>query len=324
MFLADPMVEGEEASDWIEVESFVDSGPSDRHFLWSSSSGEISFGPAIRYPDGHIVQHGAVPPHGARVTVTGYRHGGGSTGNVGPGTLVVLPSPVPDVERVENIMPARGGVDGETIDNAKLRGPEILRRGHRAVTRNDYESLVAESDPSIARVRCLAPSHSGGPVRVLIVPHVGLAPGMVVLDDLALPDWMFYGVQSTLEERRVLGVEVEVGTPHYQGASVAVLLKVRPGRPEEAVRMRAVEAIYGLLDPVVGGLDGRGWPFDLDLTVGSVYRMLESIDGVERVDEVVLFDHDLRTGERTGPGRARIQLAPDTLFLSARHNVVVQ
>ena len=51
--------------EWTEVTDFVDSHRDDRHFAWDSFTGEIRFGPLIRYPDGSMRQHGAIPPEGA-------------------------------------------------------------------------------------------------------------------------------------------------------------------------------------------------------------------------------------------------------------------
>ena len=47
-------------------------------------------------------------------------------GNVGRGTLTVLKSSIPYVDTVANRRAATGGVEPESIDNAKLRGPQSL------------------------------------------------------------------------------------------------------------------------------------------------------------------------------------------------------
>ena len=150
------------------------SGPFDNHVVWDGASGEIRFGPAIRYPDGTTRRRGAAPPAGAEVSVTGYRTGGGATGNVGAGTVVVLRSEVTGVVSVSNSTPGFGGVDGETIDNLLRRGPLALRTGQQAVTSEDYERLAAEAEPSIARVCCLPPVESGT-IRLLAVPCIRTA-----------------------------------------------------------------------------------------------------------------------------------------------------
>ena len=62
---------------------------------------------------------------------------------------------------MENLRPAQGGVDGETLDQAKVRGPLLLRARSRAVTAEDYEALAREAAPEVARVRCM-PAGDGG------------------------------------------------------------------------------------------------------------------------------------------------------------------
>lgn len=309
---------------WEEVTDFSTSGPTDRHYTWDDASGAIRFGPRVRYPDGSVVQHGAIPPETSEIRVTGYRHGGGSQGNLGAGTLTSLRRSIPYVSRVTNLRPARGGVDGETVENAKLRGPMTLRTGGRAVTASDYERLTREASTEVARARCLPPAEAGGPVRLLVVPQVRARPDELHLDDLALADDLVAEISAHLDPRRVLGTIVEVGTPYYQGVTVAALVRVLPGRPADLVRQRTLDLLYRHIHPLVGGPDGTGWPDDTDLNAAGLSQLVESIEGVDRVDELLLFEYDLRTGTRHGPARERIRLDENSLFLSAAHQVVVR
>jgi predicted phage baseplate assembly protein len=311
-------------SEWTEVSDFVKSGPSDRHFVWDSNTGEVRFGPSIRYPDGTLRQHGAIPPEGAQIVATNYRWGGGALGNVGAGTLTGLRSAIPYVSSVENLEPATGGVDAETVENAKRRGPQSLRSGSRAVTVTDFERLAVEADSSIARVRCLPPTTPGDPVRLLIVPAIEGPPEMLRLDDFALPEEMIERVSSYLDARRILGTTVEIGTPFYQGVTIAALIAARPGRPPSVVRDRAMATLYHYLNPLSGGPDGHGWAFDADLNSANVFQVLEAVEGVDRVDEVLFFEYDLRNHERVGFGKELVKLGADSLFLSTNHQVVVR
>jgi predicted phage baseplate assembly protein len=311
-------------TDWTEVSDFARSTPSDAHFTWDSTTGQIRFGPLIRYPDGSTRQHGAVPPEGAQIVVTRYRWGGGSVGNVGAGTLTGLRTAIPYVSGVQNLAPATGGVDAETVENAKRRGPQSLRTGSRAVTVSDFERLAVEADPRIARVRCLPPQVAGDPIRLLIVPAIEGPAEMLQLDDFALPDEMIERVSANLDERRILGTSIEIGTPYYQGVTIATLVVARPGRPTSLVRDRATHALYRYLNPLTGGSDGHGWTFDADLNSASVFQMLEAVEGVERVEEVLFFEYDLRNHERVGFGKELVKLGADSLFLSTNHQVVVR
>ena len=318
------IVDGDAAEVWEEVPNFVGSGPEDHHFTWNSTTGEVRFGPLIRYPDGTTRQHGAVPREGSLVVATGYRFGGGSDGNVGPGTLIDMRTSLPYVDRVENIFGAIGGVDAEPVDNAKRRGPHVLRAGGRAVTAEDFERLAAEADPAIARVRCLPPEQTGRPIRLLLVPHVERPGELLELDDFALGDAMIARVTAHLDERRILGTAIEIGTPYYQGVTIAALLAARPGRPITLVRERALATLYRYLNPLTGGPHGTGWPFDADLNAANVFQLLEAVEGVERVEEVLFFEHDLRNHERVGFGKDLVKLSRDSLFLAANHQVVVR
>ena len=313
-----------EASDWEEVADFTASGPTDRHYVLDGATGTVSFGPAVRYPDGTTRQHGAIPPDGAEIRMTGYRQGGGAAGNVGTGTLTVLRTSISYIDRVTNLAPATGGVDAETAQNAKLRGPLSLRTGQRAVTVRDFERLTLEASTEVARVRCLPPETPTEPVRLLVVPHLRADPELHQLDDFALSDPLVGVITAHLEPRRLLGTTVTVGTPFYQGVTVAALVQALPGRPPTLVRQRALDVLFRYINPLTGGVDGEGWPFDVDLNAAPIAEMLEAIEGVERVEEVLLFEYDLRTGRRYGSGRELIRLDRQSLFLSAHHQVVVR
>jgi predicted phage baseplate assembly protein len=315
---------GTESSEWTEVTDFVDSTHNDHHFAWDSSTGEIRFGPLIRYPDGGIRQHGAIPPEGAELRLTSYRTGGGAAGNVGSGTLTGMRSAIPYVNGVTNLAPSSGGVDAETVENAKRRGPQSVRAGGRAVTVSDFERLTGEADSRVARVRCLAPEQPGDPVRLFVVPNVKRRAESLVLDDFALPDDMIARIAGYLDERRVLGSTIEIGTPYYQGVTVASLVSAQPGRPASLVRDRCQRALYDYINPISGGADRQGWSFDSDLNSATVFQVLEAVEGVEKVDEVLFFEYDLRNHERMGFGKELVKLSPDSLFLSTNHQVVVQ
>jgi predicted phage baseplate assembly protein len=306
--------------EWEEVDDFSASGPGDLHFVVEDGSGTVHFGPNVRYPDGTWRQHGAVPPAGAEVIMPTYRHGGGSGGNVGAGTLTSLRSTVAFVDRVTNIEPASGGADAEPVAEAKKRGPLCLRTSERAVTPRDFERLVIESSTEVARVRCLGPAKVGGPVRLLVVPRVRRSPDSQAIDDFALSDGLVERVAKYLEPRRLLGATVEISTPYYQGVTVATHLHASPTASDQVmarIRSDALEVLYSWVNPLVGGFDGEGWPWDTDLNAASLTELLERLPGVERVDEVLLFECDLRCGERYGQAKQVLRLDERSLFLSA-------
>ncbi len=309
---------------WTTVEHFGASSPTDRHVVVDATTGEFHFAPAVREPDGSMRHFGAVPPKGAHLRVPGYRVGGGTAGNVARGAISVLRSSVPYVARVDNREAATGGVDGESVENAKLRAPGQLRLQERAVTAGDYERIARRAAPSAARIACLpAVAGEAGAVRVLVVPDaVRDEGGRLRFEQLVPGERMLARIAAELDERRLLGTRLVVRPPDYQGVTVVARLTVRAGDDTDRVRETALAVLFRHLDPLRGGADGSGWPFGRAVRYGEVFAVLQQAAADATVDELRLFPADPVTGRRGAPSE-RIGIAPDALVFSYRHQVVV-
>jgi len=316
--------DGDGWQEWRLVRHFAASEPADPHFQLDAATGEISFGPAVRTPDGGLRQHGAVPGKGATLRVRNYRTGGGRIGNVARGALNVLRTSIPYVAQVENREAARGGVDAETLEEAKRRAPVALRAQDRAVTARDYEELARRAAPDTARIRCLPVDEAGaGAVRVLVVPQAVPDPGgRLRFEQLVPGDDLLRRVTRHLDERRPIGIRLAVGPPFYQGVTVVATVHAFGSAETERVRLAALDALHAHLDPLTGGADARGWPFGRPLQAGEVFAVLQRVPGVELVDEVRLHAADPLTGKR-GDAVDRIDLDASALVFSYDHKVRV-
>ncbi|MGV9266153.1 putative baseplate assembly protein [Kitasatospora sp. NPDC003701] len=308
---------------WEVVEHFGRSGPADRHVRVDATTGEFAFPPVLREADGTLRPCGAVPAKGARIRVARYRTGGGPAGNVSRGAVSVLRSSVPYVARVVNREAARGGVAGETIDNAKLRAPETLRMQERAVTAEDYEIIARQAAPSVRRVRCLPDRDAGaGAVRVLVVPDaVADEGGRLRFEQLIPSDQVLARITTALDERRLIGTRLLVEPPFYQGVTVVARLSA-PAGDADRVRDAALDALYRHLDPLRGGPDGTGRPFGRPVQYGELFGVLQRAVGEVVVEEIRLFAADPVTGRRGAPVD-RIDVGAGALVFSYQHQVVV-
>ncbi|MFI6470674.1 putative baseplate assembly protein [Streptomyces sp. NPDC050516] len=317
---------GEGWEEWELVGDFASSGPFDRHFTLDAATGEIAFGPSVRQPDGTVRQFGAVPIKGAAIRASRYGTGGGRSGNVARGSIQVLRSSIPYISRVENREAARGGVDGETVEEAKTRAPIALRAQERAVTARDYEELARRAAPETARIACLAAdaAESGdNAVRVLVVPQaVPDRGGRLRFEQLVPGDELLGRVTTFLDDRRPLGTRLAVGPPFYQGVTVVATLHAFRAAKADHVRDEALNALYSYLDPLTGGAHGTGWPFGRPLRAGEIFAALQRVPGVELVDEVLLHPADPLTGRR-GDATDRIELSPSALLFPFDHRVRV-
>ncbi|MFI5794627.1 putative baseplate assembly protein [Streptomyces sp. NPDC051677] len=316
------VADGSDWSQWHRVDDFAHSGPGDRHLTLDPNSGRIDFGPAVREPDGTIRYYGAVPAKGAPVRIRAYRTGGGSPGNVATGTLRMLRTSLPFVARAENRRAAVGGVDGESVESAKVRGPMTLSTLYRAVVPHDYEVLAREVAPDAARVACV-PAGEGeeGGVRLLLVPAVRSDDqGRLHFDDLVPPRETLRALADYLDQRRPIGTRLVVEPPYYQGVTVVASVLAAPGAAADPVRTAALAALYGYFNPITGGPSGQGWPFGRPIHAGEVYAVLQRVPGVDLVEDVRLFPADPVTGQRAEPV-TRIVLDPHALVFSYEHQL---
>jgi predicted phage baseplate assembly protein len=310
---------------WMEVSDFSTSSANDRHYTLDSNTGEIRLGPALPQPDGSVRRYGALPPKGALMVMSSYRYGGGQVGNVGTGAITVLQTPIPYVDRIRNRRPASGGRDGESLESAKMRVPGHLRSLQRAVTAKDFEYLTEQAAPGqVGRVYCLQPPLTQrGENKVLVIPAIPVIGGFIAPESLELPSDTRDLIQSYLDERRMLSTTLEVTTPAYQWVETEVTIAAAQHYDFERVRGRVEARLFNFLNPLNGGMDGKGWPIGRDLLVSDVMAALIAVEGVHFVRSVKLYpiQYENRQFRRLADTQA-IPLSSDGVIVSYQHNVV--
>ncbi|MDA8116372.1 MAG: putative baseplate assembly protein [Actinomycetota bacterium] len=309
--------------EWEAVTDFSQSGPDSPHFIFDISSSEVIFGPAVRDADGRLKSYGAVPAKDAPIRIRRYQSGGGRRGNVQARSITLLKNPIPFVARVENRISATGGVDGEDLEEAKIRGPISLKSLARAVTADDYEVLSREAAPEMARIHCIPTQREGGEgsVTVLVVPAVDTdSAGRIDFGSLAPNEQSLRAISQYLDERRTVGARVMIEPPNYQGVTVVAMLKATNTADPDRVLRDAEERVYRFLSPLEGGPDGTGWPLGRTLHAGEVFAQLQSVPGVLEVSDVRLFIADPISGTRSAATQ-KVEIGPDTLLYPFEHQI---
>jgi predicted phage baseplate assembly protein len=313
---------------WTEVDDFADSHADDYHYTLDSLNGRLQFGPLVREPNqlkervyqrsrtqtrdsapllssevGTVSlerQHGAIPPRGSGLRMVGYRTGGGQQGNVQRHTLHVVKTAVPYVAQVTNHLPAANGADAESLDDAVLRVPRLLRTRDRAVTPEDFEALTHQAGQG-AVARTLCPLHhqpTSGQVEVVVVPQantsgidrkLGMHP-----QEFTLTPPLQEQILTYLDERRLLGVNVTLHEPNYVGVSVQVEVglaaEYQHPQAQQTVLHRLQTSLYRFLNPLTGGPQGTGWPFGTPLYTSDIVSLVQGCEGVRYLGTVLLFE----------------------------------
>jgi predicted phage baseplate assembly protein len=312
---------------WDQVDSFEHSGRSDRHFQLDTARGEVRFGPAIRQPDGGWRRYGGVPPGGAILRMSRYRHGAGSAGNVAPRALSILPRPVAGIESATNPTAATGGIEPESLASARERARLEIRARTRAVTVEDFERLTLAASPQVARAVCVGPDESdpGRPVRVHVLPRIEPADRLLEGDELIPDADLMAQLAATLDEFRVLGTSIKLLPVRLRGVSIVADVRASPRADLDRVQHDVAHALYVYLNPLIGGSPAgpsEGWPLGRGLNLGELFGIVYGIPGVEFVNILRMYETNVRTGQQAPqPTDSRVVLAPDELIASGRHIV---
>ncbi|WPB55021.1 putative baseplate assembly protein [Xylophilus sp. GOD-11R] len=170
----------------------------------------------LRFGDG---VNGRAPAE-AETLVARLRVGNGVAGNVGAEAIAHVVAPwAGDVLRVRNPLPARGGVDGLSVQKARLDAPHAFRRQERAVTPADY-AAVAERAPGVQRAVATRRWTGSWHTLFISVDRRGEA-ALPAAEESALLDFV--------ERFRLAGHDVEIDAPSYVALDIGLHVCTLPG-----------------------------------------------------------------------------------------------
>jgi len=210
-----------------------------------------------------------------------YRIGVGRPGNIGAEGLahVVTPAPLPvgwpTIQAVRNPLPARDGIDPETIEEVRRHAPAAVRAvQYRAVTEDDYRRAALTLDGVASAVASFRWTGSWYTVFVGIDPvdtgnAIVDARGLVHLDE-----GFRLQVLDGLTRYRLAGYDLEIRAARYVPLDVELQLCVTYGYFAGDVSHAAALALQRLFDPA-------GLSFGQPVYLSRLYATVEGIDGVE-------------------------------------------
>jgi hypothetical protein len=253
-------------------------------FTADRDSGEICFGDGL---------HGARPPENAIIRVN-YDYGGGLRGNVGIDEIKKCPALANGI-KVTNPIPAWGGDEAETTEEAEKNISQWLRHRDRLVSALDFKEITLRT-PGIetGRVEVLplfqpdlgAHGMTGieGVVTVMVIPTYD-----TVHPRTPEPDRLFLDtVCNYLDPRRLVTTELYVRGPDYVPIWVSAGIEVVAGMDVPVVRENVKEALHTFLSPLTGGFGAGGWPLQNPVEKAELSAAVTRVDGVAKVNAVLL------------------------------------
>lgn len=271
---------------WHQVEDFHGSKSSSRHFMLDAITGEITFG------DG---KQGKIPPIGLdNIMALCYQTHSSVMGNIATDRITVMRNPsgeLANIKSLSNFEAAAGGSKAESVEQVKLRGPQIIKHRERAVTCEDYEWLAREASSEIAQARCLAG------LNRLAIAEPGWVTVVITPQSTALKPYPTPGLLRTVEdhlERHAFaslqaGKQIYVKGPEYiETTIVADVVATEPENADE-VELEIILALETFLHPLNGGPESDGWQLGRDVFLSEVYTVIEAVQGVNYVRRLDLL-----------------------------------
>ncbi|MCP4329286.1 MAG: putative baseplate assembly protein [Alphaproteobacteria bacterium] len=217
---------------------------------------------------------GARPEPGTGFMAT-YRVGNGRAGNVGAEAIAHIVSPHTAIIGVRNPLPARGGVEPESIDDVRQRAPSAFRIQERAVTPADYAAVTerhAEVQMAAATFRWSGSWHT---VFLTIDRFAGLA----VDQDFEAE------IRNHVERYRMAGYDLEVDGPHFVPLDIEMDICVSPDylRSDVGRELLNVLGSRALPDGRVGLFHPDKFVFGETVYVSPIYAAAQAVAGVDSV-----------------------------------------
>jgi len=253
-------------------------------------------------------QYGAIPPKGSIIQMVKYRTGGGFRGNVQRGSIQIAKSAIPYVASLTNHLSAYNGADAESLDDVAIRVPQMLKTRDRAVNQEDFEYLtMLAGEGTVARVLCtpVKRKEDAGIVKLLIVPRVrtvGIEQGEgIAPEEFVLTPQLSDRILNYLDERKMLGVQIQLESPKYVGVCVQTEITLETAYSNPQVQQDIINQLkvmlYRFLNPITGGVQGKGWEFGRPVYPSDIVKLLQNFQGVRFLGTVQLFELHYENGE---------------------------
>jgi hypothetical protein len=265
---------------WEATHDLLGNNESDTNFVVEVEGDGASY---LRFGDG---VSGERPEEGTKFLAT-YRVGNGIEGNVGADAithLVTSDAGISDKEIVgiSNPIPARGGLDPETIEEVRRNAPGSFRIQQRAVTPADYEEITTRRDVvercNLDVQRAAATLRWTGSWHTVFV-NADRFGGAAVDEDFET------SLRRCLERYRMAGQDLEVEGPIYVPLEIELAVCVKRDYFFEDVQSALLEIFSNRVRPngTLGVFHPDNFTFGQPVYSSALVAAAQSVAGVDSV-----------------------------------------
>ena len=251
---------------WTLVDNFLFSAATDTHYTIRVDNNDVA---TLTFGDGV----NGLMPVGSMTVV--YKTGGGSAGNVSPGSITELQSTILDSLgnlvnlTATNVNTASGGLDRESNESIKLRAPLSIRNPTSSIARTDFEDNALRL-PSVGRALMQTTNEDSSILDnsgvLYIVPVTGaVVPSGTLLEVVRL---QFDGdTQARPPFSKPLAFNLSVKSASYVDFVITAKIFLKKSVQSPAAVAAAIRAaMANFFAPIVSDAD---WASKLGVEVGA-------------------------------------------------------
>lgn len=213
---------------WTEVDNFLESGPTDKHYTVEVDQNDRA---TIRFGDGN---QGLIPQ--GTITV-GYKTGGGAEGNVEQNQIKIVEEKFQDhlgnpvTVTCNNALKATGGAPRMSVETARQEAPVSIRAPRTTVAREDYE-IHANAVPGVARSLMLTsdqyPIIAENTGNLYLIPEGGGLPSTLLKEAVL--------IAVTVTYPNTITFKCFVSDPQYKTINIQAAVFLRQGSAPATVK----------------------------------------------------------------------------------------
>lgn len=276
---------------WTAMGDLLDSAEDDRHFAVETESDGTCF---LRFGDD---RHGLRPAPDTVFLAT-YRIGNGTQGNVASDAIAHITTDQSSIQGVRNPLPARGGVDPESIEHVRQHAPFAFRSQARAVTANDYVA-VAERYPGVQKAAATLRWTGSWRTAFLTIDRLGGLPVDADFED---------AMRVHVEQFRLSGHDVEIDGPRFVPLEVEMQVCVKPDYFRADVEGALLDVFSNRT--LANGRQGLFHPDNLTFAqpiyLSSLYAGAQGVEGVASVEVTTFQRQDRPSRDAFDKGRLEL------------------
>ena len=200
-----------------------------------------------------------IPDEGPQIRVSHCNYSGVKA-NLPAGAIRVMGTAIRYISGVDNPFPTYGGYDGYTEQSVKRMSAGMLRTRNRAVTKRDFFDMIAQISYGVRKVKCCNHVDAEGKEKA------GCVTIAILIEEYEKGAHVFSEIKKEIRERLTsdsalapAGRELILIQPHFVRFSVRVWLEKEELDQAYDMQQRAQDLIEEFIDPLKGGMGGRGW-----------------------------------------------------------------